>query len=338
MTATLSGPAAGTASGVPALDRDHRQAPRRLGGWLRLVSGTAVVAVVLGQLGAGPFLEGLRAVRPAPLAAAAGITVLTTVCAAWRWRLVARGLGSTLPLLPAAAAYYRSQFLNTVLPGGVLGDVHRAVRQGTEVGDVGRGLRAVGWERSAGQAVQLVLTLTVLLTLPSPVPRSVTLAAGGCLVLAVTFSAALARRLPVYGPSRSARFGRAVVGDIRVGLLASHAWPGIVLASTVVVAGHAATFLLAAHAAGVAATTARLVPLAMVVLVAMAVPANVGGWGPREGTAAVLFGAAGLGAHQGVATATVYGVMAFTSSAPGALVLVGAWLLPGLTRRRLRHG
>ncbi len=57
----------------------------------------------------------------------------------------------------------------------------------------------------------------------------------------------------------------------------------------------------------------------------MAVPANLAGWGPREGMAAWAFAAAGLGASQGVATAVVYGVMAFVASLPGAVVLVMSW-------------
>ena len=60
----------------------------------------------------------------------------------------------------------------------------------------------------------------------------------------------------------------------------------------------------------------------MLVLLAMAVPANIGGWGPREGVAAWAFGAAGLGADQGVAAATVYGVLVLVASLPGAAVLV----------------
>jgi hypothetical protein len=41
--------------------------------------------------------------------------------------------------------------------------------------------------------------------------------------------------------------------------------------------------------------------------------------------AAWVFGAAGLGAQRGVATAVVYGVMALVASLPGAAVLVVAW-------------
>ena len=62
----------------------------------------------------------------------------------------------------------------------------------------------------------------------------------------------------------------------------------------------------------------------MLVLVAMALPLNVGGWGPREGVAAALFAAAGLGADQGVATAAVYGVIVLVACLPGAAVLAVA--------------
>ncbi len=114
--------------------------------------------------------------------------------------------------------------------------------------------------------------------------------------------------------------------DLRDGLLAPRAWPGIVLASVVVVAGHAATFLIAARTAGSTASPVRMLPLALLVLLAMGVPTNIGGWGPREGVAAWAFAAAGLGAAQGVATAVVYGVMVLVASLPGAVVLVVAWL------------
>jgi uncharacterized membrane protein YbhN (UPF0104 family) len=271
-------------------------------------------------LGTGPFLDGVRTVDGWSLAAAVGIGLLTTVCCAWRWSLVARGLGVAMPLRVAVAAYYRSQFLNTTLPGGVLGDVHRGVRHGRDVGDIGRGLRAVAWERSAGQIVQVVLAMIVLIALPSPV-RSFMPVVAGAVVAGVLAAVLLSRVLPHGGQSRWARTLRTAIADIRYGLLSRRAWPGIVLASAVVVAGHTATFLIAARTAGGAVSTLRMLPLALLVLLAMAVPTNVGGWGPREGVAAWAFGAAGLSAAQGVATAVVYGVMVLVASLPGAGVL-----------------
>ena len=107
-----------------------------------------------------------------------------------------------------------------------------------------------------------------------------------------------------------------------VGRAFGSTWRVVLPASVIVVAGHAATFVIAAHAAGVHASLARMLPLAMLALLAAAIPLNVAGWGPREGVAAWAFGATGLGADAGVATATVYGVLVFAACLPGAVVML----------------
>jgi hypothetical protein len=215
-------------------------------------------------------------------------------------------------------------FLNTVLPGGVVGDVHRGVRHGRDVGNVGRGLRAVAWERTAGQVVQWALTTIVLLAFASPVRSSMPVVAAVVAAIALG-GVLLLRLLPEGGRSRWGRTWRATRADIRDGLLQRRAWPGVVLASAVVVGGHAATLLIAARTAGATASIAHLLPLALLVLLGATLP-SLAGWGPREGVAAWVFGAAGLGAGQGIATAVVYGVMVVVASLPGAVVLVLGWL------------
>jgi uncharacterized membrane protein YbhN (UPF0104 family) len=283
-----------------------------------------VLAAVIWRLGTGPFLAGLQAVDGRALLAAAAIFLLTTVCAAWRWTIVARGLGVRLSLPAAVAAYYRAVFLNLMLPGGVAGDVHRGVSHGREVHDVGRGLRAVVWERAAGQGVQAVLTISVLLVLPSPVRSSMPFVAVAA--VAVVLGAVLVGRARVSG-ARSwwTRVRNAVVADVRNGVLRRKALPAVVFASALVVIGHTAMFLVAARTAGVDAPVSRLLPLALLALLAMVLP-SIGGWGPREGVTAWVFAAAGLGADRGAATAVVYGVMVLAASLPGAIVLVAAWL------------
>jgi uncharacterized membrane protein YbhN (UPF0104 family) len=301
---------------------------KRLRALGRVVGPGVVLAVVLPvlawRLGTGPFIEAVRSIDGQALAAAAGIGVLTTVCCAWRWTTVARALDVELQLTTAVAAYYRSQFINLVLPGGVAGDVHRGLSHGHDVGKVGRALRAVAWERFAGQVVQIVLTVVVLLALPSPVHAAMPLVTVALLV-AVGVVLLVARLRPV-GASASAlaRARRTVAADIRGALLAHHARLGIALASALVVAGHAVTFMIAARAAGTAAPLSEMVPIALLAMMAMTLP-NVAGWGPREGVTAWAFAAAGLGAAHGVTTALVYGVMVFVASLPGAAVLLVAW-------------
>jgi glycosyltransferase 2 family protein len=294
--------------------------------WARPAAAAATLTVVVWHLGVGPFLDGVRAVNGAALVAGAGIGVLTTVCCAWRWTIVARGLGLRLSLPAAVAAYYRSVFLNLTLPGGVAGDVHRGVSHGRDVRDVGLALRAVAWERTAGQVVQAILTVAVLLALPSPVRSSIPLVVVVVALVATVIAVVLVGRArPGGGRSRWARVRSAIGGDVRDALLARRAWPAIGLASALVVVGHAATFLIAARTAGTTASVSLMLPLALLAMLAMVLP-SVAGWGPREGATAWAFAAAGLGAEQGVATAVVYGVMVLVASLPGALVLVAAWV------------
>ena len=305
---------------------------RTLWTWGRRLCPAVVLAVLVWRLGTGPFLDGVRTLNGGALAAASGLLMLTTVCSAWRWRVVARGLGIELSLPAAVAAYYRAVFLNLTLPGGIVGDVHRGLSHGREVSDVSRALRAVAWERFAGQIVQGLLTVVVLLALPSPV-RSSTPVVAIALASAVLGVVLLARARPGEARSAWARIRGVLAGDVRDALLARRAWFGIALVSVIVVGGHAAIFLIAARTAGTSASLSRMVPIALIVMLAAVLP-NVGGWGPREGATAWVFGAAGMGAQRGVTTAVVYGIMVLAASLPGAAVLVVTWLRGRPLRRR----
>jgi uncharacterized membrane protein YbhN (UPF0104 family) len=305
-------------------------AVRRYGpSFLRLAGGVAVLWFLVWRVGAGPFKDGLRAVTWQAVGAAGALTALTTVCSAWRWRVVARALGVDIGLPGAVGAYYRSLFLNSVLIGGVLGDVHRAVTHGRRAGDVAGGLRAVAWERLYGQVIQAVVTAVVLLTLASPVraalPYVLAGVAGvaGCAALVVGGAAR-------HGRSRVTLAARAVSADLRHALLARGVWPQLTLASVLVVAGHTATFVVAARVAGSAAPLGELVALLLVVQTATVIPLSIGGWGLREGAAAWAFGAAGLGAATGVTVTTLYAVIMLAAVTPGA----GLLLLDAVRRRR----
>ena len=305
---------------------------RRLRAWGPAAVSASTLGILVWRLGAGPFLVGIRTIDGPALAAGTGLTALTTLCYAWRWKTVARGLGVGLSLPDAVAAYFRSMFLNVTLPGGIVGDVHRGVNHGRDVGDVGCALRAAVWDRAVGQAVQVVVTVVVLLALPSPVQSSMPLVTIA-LVVATIGVVLVARTRADGGRSVLARMRRTVARDIRDGLLARRSWLGIALASALVVAGHVVTFLIAARTVGIAAPVSRMLPIALLVMLAMVLP-GLGAWGPREGAAAWVFGAAGLGAQGGVATGVVYGVMVFVASLPGAVVLVVACFRRSRSPRR----
>lgn len=260
--------------------------------WLGRVAGVGVLAVLVLRLGSEPFVRGVAGVGPPAVVTALAVGALTTLASAWRWRLVARTLGLDVPLGDGVAACYRSQLLNAALPGGVLGDVHRAVDRGRRAGATGPAVRSVAWERGLGQLVQVALTLAVLrLWLPA--------------LLAV------------------AVLGLALV-RFRPPLVAL----GIAATSALALAGYAVLFLVAASATG----SAPPLPVVLLVLLAAAVPLNVGGWGPREGAAAWAFATVDLGADQGLAASVAYGVMALVAALPGLLTLLLPTPTPEVSR------
>ncbi len=275
---------------------------RRLWRVGRVAGGAGILGLLGWRFGSEPVLAAVRVLDGATLVWVLGLGALTTLFSAWRWMLVAKGLGFRIPLGGAVAEYYGSLFVNAVLPGGVLGDAHRAVRHGRAVGDVPQAAKAVVLERGAGQVVLVVTALGVLAMDPtgpaSPI-RSGHPAALWTVVAAVATAGAIAARLLLGGR-----------------------WASILLASAVVLAGHLTTFLIAARAAGSTAPLLSLTPLLVLALLAMSLPFNIGGWGPREGALVWAFGSAGLNASQGLTVAVTYGLCAAAASLPGAAVLI----------------
>ena len=180
---------------------------------------------------------------------------------------------------------------------------------GRRAGDVGRGVRAVVFERLVGLVVLVGVAAVVLAVEPALLGVLGDLVPGagwiGILALAV---------LPVLGWLLRGRL-RPVVADLRA-VVRAGSGPGVLGLSVVALAGYLATFVVAARAVGATAPVSQLLPLLVLALLVMALPLNVGGWGPREAVAAVA-----------------YGVLCMVACLPG-----GAVLLLRLTTGRLTGG
>jgi len=262
-----------------------------------------VLGFVLWRVGTGPFVAGLRVIGPWTVLAALATGLASTLCCAWRWRRIAARLGVELPRRTSLAAYYRSVFLNVTLPIGVAGDVHRAVRHGRQIDDLGRGARAVVLERATGLVAQVCLACAALLVLPSPLSS-----AGAAVALAVT---------------------AAVVLVVLAGIVLARVVAVVVLvASSGALAANLTLFVVTARAAGVRAPLPSVLGLTLLTLLATALPLSVAGWGPREGVAAWAFAGAGLGAEQGVTASVAYGALTLVACLPGAAVLMAQSLRP----------
>jgi glycosyltransferase 2 family protein len=235
-------------------------------------------------------------VAPVPLLAALLLGGVAVVAHAERWRVVMHGAGLPLGRSEAVAEYYRSSALNSVLPGGVAGDVLRAWRQRT---GAPRGWRAgavsVLTERAAGLCLLLAVAAAVLFVLAPPVyPAVVATALAG---VAWAVSRPALRRLSVR--DRAAVWG----------------WSAVALAALLGMTAVVAVTIGVADDPGVVAA------LGLALLAGTAVPLNLGGWGPREAAGALAAVMVGVPPAVGLAFAAGYGLLATVSVLPGFVVL-----------------
>src|SRR5690606_12412677 len=128
--------------------------------------------------------------------------------------------------------------------------------------DVGRGLRAVVWERAAGQVVLTMLAVVAVLlarpfagTVPSLPPWG----------LPAVVAAVLITAMAITRSGVGLRAARVTVADLR-GLVQPRRLGGIVLASLAVLGGHVATFWIATRAVDVRMPLVDLLPVALVIL------------------------------------------------------------------------
>ncbi|WP_456269900.1 flippase-like domain-containing protein [Kushneria sp. AK178] len=277
------------------------------------------------------LLARLSDLSPAWLSLALLISVPQIMLSAWRWRLTVRHMGMSLPLPTAISEYYLSTFLNQMLPGGVTGDLGRAWRHGTRQVSHGAALRAVIIERASGQAALLLVALITLL-LFTPLRHGLVerLSRAGLMlhedtevphtliyvtVMAVLLAGVWVHRHPPYWLSALRR-------DLRRGLWNRRLWLRQLMSSLAIVMSYMLVFVCCARALGEPLSTTVLLALTPPVLMAMAIPLSVAGWGIRESAAALIWILAGLPAQQGVAISMTYGAVILLSSLPGAVVLL----------------
>lgn len=309
-----------------------RIAARRLHPLFRLAASLGLMAALLFWLEPQTLAAAFAAPEPIWLVAALALSFPQVALSAWRWRLTANRLGAPLRFGEALREYYVATFLNQILPGGVMGDAARAWRharlsrtEAMEGAPVGLAAwHAVLIERASGQLALLGVVLATQLVSSELQTASVRLFAPSAgdsnpsVLLALALLLALLGVALWRGRGHVARFRRAV----QEALLARDVFLRQLIASLLIVASYVGVYLCCMRMIGVDTPLATAAPLVPWVLLAMAIPLSIAGWGVREGAAALVWQAAGLDPAQGVAISISYGVVILLSSLPGALMLL----------------
>lgn len=245
------------------------------------------------------------------------------VLSALRWQVTAMQLGLVLSKHQAVREYYLSQIVNQLLPGGVLGDIGRAVRARAQAGLLVSG-QAVLFERLVGQ-IALVFLFSAAMIGTWAIPGGFDWPASVQTPVFMTIAAAILTMLgiAVAGPRLPGRPGMALAAfaaNFRRAVWAREVRHLQILLGIGTVVLNIAAFACCAAAIGVILTPATAMVLVPLILFTMLVPITVSGWGLREGATAVLLPLAGATAAQGFAASVAFGLVILLSALPGVIV------------------
>ncbi|MEM9452864.1 MAG: lysylphosphatidylglycerol synthase transmembrane domain-containing protein [Myxococcota bacterium] len=298
--------------------RDHPRATAAL----RWALGLGLLALTLTWIDPAEVLTPIGAADPVWLALALLLSLPMMLLMAVRWSFTARRMGVELPLRTAWRDYYVSALLNSVLPGGVAGDVVRVARQaGGPARPLGPVARSVVVERAVGQLVLwlMLLTSAVLWGL-----GDVALAVSVALSIAVIGALVLVG-LGAHPRVASTAPGRLIArirGELRAALLSG--WALVVQLSTSVgsLIAFIGMYYCCTRAIGSVMTPAQALLVVPGILAVTTVPLTVGGWGVRELSAMALFELAGIPSADGAASSVLFGAACLVAMLPGVVPLL----------------
>lgn len=280
--------------------------------WAKTLISITCLAALLWWSDAADVLARLRDADVTWIALAVLALTIATFSMARRWQIAAAEFDLCLSYPVALREYYLAQLINTIVPGGVAGDVTRAVRARAGA-DLSRAAQSVMAERLLGQ-IAILGVMFCGFAVALAVPGGPEWASLGWLVVLILTGCAAAACVVAHRNHATGRFMALILMLMRRPSMILHG----VITTVCLIFG----FYASARAIGVAIPIAGLATLIPLVLCAMLVPLSVGGWGWREGAAAALFPVIGASASAGIATGITYGVVAFLAVLPAMAILL----------------
>ena len=281
------------------------------------------------------FTSIVKRVNKVRMAGLAALLIIPLTCMALRWWLLMRANGFDVSFGRIFAITYAGSFFNTFLPGGVGGDIAKAVMTASGQERKAAAVGTVLLDRIVGLAAMILMATVAVVPfvtdaqMRTPVMVVGTLFFGMIVGYVVYFSRGL----------RASGLGRWVKGKLPfASVLADvdgvmhtmrNAKASLAAAMGLSFACQAGTIVvvyLMARTMGIAqASLGQFFLFEPIIFIITAVPISVGGWGVQEGAYALLFGLAGVAKNEAIAVSLMYKMGLVLMSVPGGLVFaIGA--------------
>jgi len=317
---------------VPAAAPTHvSRPPRRLAqrrwswSWSQLkpLAGVLLLAAVWLRVDHSALWSRLSRLHWQYVCAGAAIMVPQLLCLAARWRSVAAPLGVHLSLRAATREYALSVLVNQLLPFGVLGDAMRVWRQSqrlqTRDHPLSLALHTVVIERCLGQCIVVVWAL-----LAAPLWLG---AAAYWLIFALLFalgacglSVLIALRARAFSQTAALRplwrSGARLLDALAQVVRAPRVLLVQLSLSSLIMLSIVAQFYCALYALDLRLPLLAAAKVFPYMMLSMALPLSVAGFGPREMTTVTLYRAAHLSDSDGLAFGLAYGALLLVATLP----------------------
>jgi uncharacterized membrane protein YbhN (UPF0104 family) len=288
---------------------------------LRFVLPAAALAYILSKIPLGEVWASMRLITPSAVAMAIGVFFLSTALATYRWRLLFRACGTNArpPFLELFRVYWICLFYNTYLPGGIGGEVVRALATRRAVGEGGlpAALAIVLLERTLGFSGMVILVAVTFSLFPlQGIPdvmlwSSLGLGAALVSIIGIVSGPRVAR----YLPKRLARIAAALPTISSLPLFGVALLLSVLTQFSGVVAGH----LVISSISAIPSFTDSMVILPLVNALQY-FPLTVGGTGVREAGFVVLYPLVGVSHADALAASLVVGAMQYGVNALGGIL------------------
>lgn len=287
----------------------------------RILVPVAAIAILLRTVPLGHVLASVRSMPASALLEATAVIAVATALATLRWRMLfhAAGLNAVPRFAELLRIYWIGTFYNTFVPGGLGGDVVRAIATRRVAGPSGlpAALAIVLLERTLGFVGLLIVVAVGFAFFPLERLSNIALLGSIGLAVASTLVAVIVygRRIARYLPARLGRVFDALPDVVSLPLLLAALGLSVVNQLSGVVVGH----VLISSIAGDVTWKDSLLILPLVAA-AQYFPFTIGGAGVREAGFVVLYGMIGVKRADSLAASLVLATLQYALSAIGGVL------------------
>lgn len=297
---------------------------------LKACVSVGVLVWVFSAVNMAALVDRLGALDPLLGVTAIAVHTAQIPVAAWRWRVILAADAVDLPFRRVLSFLLVGLLFNQLLPSTVGGDGIRVwllARTGT---GWSRAFAAVAVDRAAAIFTALILTALLLPALAPMVPDG---AAWTGLVTTVTLGAACSAMVLIAEPWAGERLAarlpdrRFLLPVLAAARLSPVLWRdgrrtlAVSLCSILVHGSNGLTVWLFAAAIGVTIDPVPVIALVLPVMVLLALPISIAGWGVREGLMVTGLGFLGVAPTEAVTVSLLWGCVTLIGSGLGGVAL-----------------